>query len=94
MLVFVPLAPAELAAWAQGEPRSGVAYAATPAFLAGFGIASADDEDADLTLLEIAALDGLLRHGVRLVAVAHAAARGAEPADLGAVALDEVGWGG
>ena len=93
MLVFVPLAPAELASWALGEPRSGVAYAATPAFLAGFGIASTDDEDADLTLLEIAALAGLLPHGVRLVAVADADAHPAEPAELGAVTLDGVGWG-
>lgn len=92
MLVFIPLAPAELAAWARGEPRSGDGFAATPAFLSGFGLGAADDPDADLTLLEIAALDALLRHGVRLVAVAEAAATPAEPADLGAVGIDRVGW--
>lgn len=92
MLVFVPLAPGDLAAWASGTPYSGDAFAATPAFLSAFGLTSPDDEDADLTLLEIAALAGLLRHGVRLVAVADAAGPPATPADLGAITIADTRW--
>ena len=46
MLIFVPTSAAELAAWARGGVRSGVdAVAATPAFLAAFGLAAADPAD-------------------------------------------------
>lgn len=92
MLVFVPLAADHLRGWAEGAPL-GVrrAYAATPAFLAAFGLSSADDEDAERTLLHVAGLDALLRWGHRLVAVADA-----EPRDLadefGAVEVTGVGF--
>lgn len=98
MLVFVPLAPADLAAWASGDDRAGRGFAATPGFLRTFGIARGDDEDADLTLLEIAALDGLLHHGVRIVAVCDTTdltvddSADAE-ADFGAVTLPPTGYG-
>lgn len=93
MLVFVPLIPAALAEWATRGVRDVAGFAATPAFLAAFGLARADDEDADLTLLSIASVDGLLRHGVRLVAVAGVATpTPAEPADFGAVRAAGVPW--
>lgn len=76
MLVFVPLSAADLAACAGGSPLAGVrAFAATPAFLGAFGLGAPDDEDAERTLLHVAALDALLRCGGRLVAVAEAPAR-------------------
>ncbi len=93
MIVFVPLAPADLRDWATSGRRSGgPGFAATRAFLTAFGLASADDEDADLTLAEIAGIAGLLAHGVRLVAVCDADAVPGEPADLGAVMVAEASW--
>lgn len=86
MLVFVPLSAADLRTWAEGSrlvaPR---AYGATPSFLAAFGLPAPDDEDAERTLLHVAALDALLRFGTRLVAVVDADARDLG-GDFGAVA--------
>lgn len=93
MLVFVPLSPAELADWARGAPRDVAGFAATPAFLAGFDVSGAESEDADLTLLEIAGVAGLLAHGERLVAVCEADADGVEPAEFGSVTATGVPWG-
>lgn len=76
MLVFVPLPEASLRRWAEGSPLGVTrAYAATPQFLAAFGLSAADQEDAERTLLEVAALDALQRFGRRLVAVADGVAR-------------------
>ncbi|MDO5535237.1 MAG: hypothetical protein Q4F65_11365 [Propionibacteriaceae bacterium] len=90
MLVFVPLAPADLADWASSGRRDIRGFAATPAFLDAFDLSTPDSEDADLTLLEVAGLAGLLTHGVRLVAVCQADAAGAEPANFGAVVAEKV----
>ncbi len=69
--MFLPLSPLDLTALASGTPLEGVrGYATTPSFLASFGLTEADDEDAERTALYVAALEALLRHGVRLVAVA------------------------
>ena len=92
MLVFVPLAPADLADWAATGKRTVSGFAATPAFLESFGLSHPDSEDADLTLLEVAGVAGLQAHGVRLVAVCAADAAGAEPAEFGAVVADCVRW--
>lgn len=93
MLVFVPLAPTELGRWATSGTRDVAGFTATPGFLGAFGLASAASEDADLTLLEVAGVAGLLAHGVRLVAVCDVGGRPVEPADFGAVEATTVGWG-
>ncbi len=92
MLVFVPLAPADLADWATSGKRDVTGFAATPVFLETFDLSAHDIEDADLTLLEVAGIAGLLTHGVRLVAVCEATAAGAEPAEFGAVVAERVRW--
>ena len=44
--------------WAEGSPLGATrAYAATPQFLAAFGLSAADQEDAERTLLEVAGPD-------------------------------------
>lgn len=84
MLVFVPVASADLAAWASGEVLSDAdAFAPTAAFLDAFGLSAPDEEDAERTLTYLAGLGALQRHGHRLVAVAEA--------PLGAEGDDE--WG-
>lgn len=93
MLVFVPVSPADLAAWATTGVRDVTGFAATPSFLEAFELPVSDIEDADLTLLEVAAIAGLLEHGVRLVAVCSAEAIGTEPAEFGAVTASRVRWG-
>lgn len=92
MLVFVPLAPADLADWATTGVRDVSGFAAKPGFLEAFGLSSPESEDADLTLLEVAGLSGLLAHGVRLVAVCEADVAAATPAEFGAVVAEQVGW--
>ena len=92
MLVFVPLAPADLADWATSGKRDVTGFAATPVFLETFDLSAHDIEDADLTLLEVAGIAGLLTHGDRLVAVCEAPAAGAEPAEFGAVVAERVRW--
>lgn len=92
MLVFVPLAPAELATWATSGTRDVTGFAATPGFLHAFGLGSPTSEDADLTLLEVAGIEGLLAHRVRLVAVCDAEVDGVEPAEFGAVEASGVAW--
>ena len=92
MLVFVPLAPADLADWASSGARDVSGFAATPAFLESFSLSSPESEDADLTLLEVAGVSGLLEHGVRLVAVCEADAVESIPADFGAVSARRVRW--
>ncbi|WP_282005106.1 DUF6912 family protein [Propioniciclava sinopodophylli] len=93
MLVFVPLSPPDLDAWASSGRRDVSGFAATPVFLETFGLPSHDIEDADLTLLEVAGVAGLLAHGVRLVAVCQTEASGSEPAEFGAVVAEGVRWG-
>ncbi|MBK8463070.1 MAG: hypothetical protein IPL36_08570 [Nigerium sp.] len=92
MLVFVPLSAAELAGWAATGVHDVAGHAATPSFLEAFGLPASDTEDADLTLLEVAGVAGLLAHGVRLVAVCVADAIGTEPAEFGAVSAAGVRW--
>ena len=95
-LVFLPLTPDELAAWAGGGRRPGPApgYTVTPAMAAAFGFDDPAGEDASHTALCVASLAGLLRHGVRLVAVAELPWRAAEDdlpesAEFGAVSVGE-----
>lgn len=92
MLVFAPLAPADLAAWASAGARDISGFAATRSFLDAFDLPAHDSEDADLTLLELAGIAGLLAHGVRLVAVCDTDAIGVEPAEFGSVAAASVPW--
>lgn len=73
MLVFVAIPEAGLGEWARGGVlREATAFAATSAFCSAFGVDDPSDEDAERTLLYIAGLAGLLRDGVRTVAVAQA----------------------
>lgn len=85
MFVFVPLDRSGLDAWASEGVRAVDGFAATPGFLAAFDVSSADSEDADRTLLEVAGLAGLLRHGERLVAVCECRAHAVDPPEFGAV---------
>lgn len=76
MLVFVPLGASALRSWAEGRDLGTLrAYGATPSFLEAFGLGEAEGEDAERTLLHVAALDALLRFGGRLVAVVDVEAR-------------------
>ena len=94
MLVFLPVSPAGLVAWAGGSPlRDMPGFAVTPAFLDAFGLDAfdaADAEDAERTALYVAALAGLTRHGVRLVAVADDPAARDLDDELGGVATGTV----
>lgn len=97
MLMFVPLSRAELAEWATAGPRDVSGYAATQEFLNAFGISDPLAEETELTLLEISALEGLIRHGVRLVAVCDgapvpSAAEERAAAEFGAVTASSVPW--
>lgn len=92
MLVFHPVSADELRALAGGARLSGGARGVTPAFLETFGLSADDSEDAERTALYVAALDGLLRHGSRLVAVVDAPSRDVGD-DLGAVDVDPFGFG-
>lgn len=90
--MFVPLHPQALAEWATTGVRDVEGFAATSTFLEAFDLPSGDSEDADLTLLEVAGIEGLLANGVRLVAVGQIDADAVEPADFGAVAAEAVPW--
>ncbi len=92
MLVFRPVSVDELRALARGASLGGSGFAATGAFLETFGLASADDEDAERTLLYLAGLAALLSHGRRLVAVAEASVRDCGDR-LGTVPLDSITFG-
>lgn len=97
MLMFVPLSPSELVDWARGGSRDVEGFAATPGFRAAFQITDPVAEETELTLLEIGGIDGLIRHGVRLVAVCDVApttlaAQGTSGADFGAVTASAVAW--
>lgn len=77
MLIFRPLSVEELRALGTGEELTvQFAFGATPEFLRAFGLDDAADEDAERTLLYLAGLAALIRHGRRLVAVAEAPAQG------------------
>lgn len=92
MLVFVPLSHDGLADWVACGVRDVAGFAATASFLTAFGLDNGESEDADLTLLEVAGIDGLLSHGVRLIAVGRIEAECVEPEDFGAVAASGVPW--
>lgn len=92
MLVFVPVHPSALAEWATTGVHDVEGFAATPSFLDAFDLVTGESEDADLTLLEVAGIEGLLANGVRLVAVGEIDAEGVEPADFGAVSAPQVPW--
>ena len=88
-LLFVPLTPAELAAWA-GEgrldgPRPG--FSATAGLRAAFE--ASDDEEAEHIALLVASVAGLARHGVRLVAVIEGAAEPSGDPDFGELRVPE-----
>lgn len=92
MLVFVPLHPTVLEQWASTGVHDVLGFAATPSFLDAFDLVNGESEDADLTLLEIAGVEGLLTQGVRLIAVGDIDVEGVEPAEFGAVAAQGVPW--
>ncbi|MEA5055329.1 MAG: hypothetical protein VB093_18070 [Propionicimonas sp.] len=73
-LVFVPLEPAELRAWAEAGRLAGPhgGYAVTPAMAGAFGLDDPGSEEAEYTALCVASVAGLVAHGVRIVAVAQA----------------------
>jgi hypothetical protein len=88
-LVFLPLAPAQLRAWAGGGGTLAGrhrGYGVTPAMTRAFGLT--DPEDAEYTALCIASIAGLLDHGVRLVAVLEAPLPDIAD-EFGEVALDD-----
>lgn len=94
MLVCVPASDAELRALGSGRTLPvPLAFAATPAFLDAFGLTDPGDEDAERTLLYLAGLSSLIRHGRRLVLVAELAGlRGREAeGQLGGVTASEIG---
>lgn len=90
-LVFVPVAAAELAAWAESGtlPGARAGYAVTPALTEAFGVS--DPEDAEYTALSVAGIAALLAHGRRIVAVAEAATTPTGD-DFGEVAISDLPW--
>lgn len=94
MLVFVPVARPELAAWAvEGVVGPGAGFAVTPGLMEAFGFTDPTDEEAEYTALQVAGLAGLLAHGCRLIAVAEAGdAQSAAPVDFGGVTLGPLPW--
>ena len=93
MLVFVPVSRAELGRWAgEGTHLAGQAFAATTSMRRAFGFDPGDDEEAEHTALHVAGLVALLRTGVRLVAVADAAATAGDDADFGEVVSAAMPW--
>ncbi len=96
MLVFLGVSGGDLRSLATGGTWSGPAWAATPAFRDAFGLGPDDDEDAERTVLYVAALAALLDHGRRVVVVAEAPALDApgpaESADFGAVHVEGLGF--
>jgi len=91
-LVCLPLARAQLRAWAEDGTLAGrhQGYAVTPEMTRAFGLT--DPEDAEYTALCIASIAGLLAHGVRLVAVTEAPLP-ASPDEFGEVAIDDPRFG-
>ena len=97
MLVFVPLAPADLADWAATGKRTVSGFAATPAFLESCGLSHPDRADADQTLREGAEFGAVVADCVRWKAVESlfvddeaGAARAASVKDaIGPATLDE-----
>lgn len=93
MLVFVPLAAAELQGWAgNGQFAPSEAFAVTPSLQRAFGFSAADDEDAEHTALHVAGLAALLRTGRRLVAVAESPARAVTGSEFGEVEVAALPW--
>lgn len=93
MLVFVPLAPSDLTAWAEtGTYAPKAAFAVTATMRETFGFTSADDEDAEHTSLHIAGLTALLASGARLVAVVETPAKPVAGAEFGDVRVGALAW--
>ncbi|PFG16371.1 hypothetical protein ATK74_0908 [Propionicimonas paludicola] len=82
-LLFVPVTPAELAAWAGDgrldQPRP--AFSATAGLRAAFD--TSDDEDAEHIALLVASVAGLAAHGVRLIAVVEGSGEPSGDPDFG-----------
>ena len=93
MLVFIPLTASRLTWWAVGGPIVPTqAFAVTTSLRKAFGFTTADDEDAEHTVLHIAGLAGLLYRRTRLVAVAEASARPEPWSEFGEVRVGELPW--
>lgn len=93
-LLFVPLAPAELAAWA----TSGVLVGPRPAHAVTAGLRdafdAADEEEAEHIALLVASVAALAATGHRLVVVAEGVAAGdpgGDP-DFGEVVVSDLPW--
>lgn len=80
-LLFVPVSPAQLAAWAGSGvlPGTHAAYMAAPGLLAAFGLS--DPEEAEHVALLAASVAALAASGQRLVAVVEADHRPAAEGD-------------
>jgi len=89
-LLFVPLTPAELAAWAGGGPLNWprVGFSATAGLRAAFE--TDDEEDAEHIALLAASVAGLAVHGVRLVAVVEGAGEPSGDPDFGELRVSEL----
>ena len=91
MLVCVGVSDAELRALGAGATLPvPLGFAATPAFLDAFGLDDPTDEDAERTLLYLAGLAALQRHGRRVVLVADLAPLDAPPDPLAPTTLGAV----
>lgn len=89
-LLFVPLTPLELTAWAEGGrldwPRPG--FSATSGLRAAFE--TDDAEDAEHIALLVASVAGLAAHGVRLVAVVEGSGESSGDPDFGELRVPEL----
>lgn len=89
-LLFIPLTPAELAAWAGGGrldwPRPG--FTANADLRAAFE--TGDEEEAEHIALLVASVAGLARHGVRLVVVAEGVGEPSGDPDFGELRVSEL----
>lgn len=92
MLVFRPVSDADLRSLGEGAALTGPAWSVTPDFRDAFGLGPADDEDAERPALYLAGLDGLQRHGRRLVVVAEVPARDVGH-DYGSVEVGRIAFG-
>lgn len=88
-LLFIPLTPAELALWAGAGrldwPRPG--FSATPGLRAAFE--TGDEEEAEHIALLVASVAGLVRYGLRLVAVVEASGEPTGDPDFGELRVPE-----
>jgi len=93
LLVCLPVTAEGTRGWlADGVLRGEqVGYAPTPGLYEAFGLTSDQDEDADYVALTVASVAAAAR-GRRLVAVGELEGVATEPADFGAVTVQDVPW--